>query len=44
MYNNLSSYISNFSKVQKLTDTILNKKILNTFDCLIGQITNIKQK
>ena len=38
MYNNSFSYIEDFSKVQKLADDILNKKISDSFDGLIKQI------
>ena len=41
MYNNSFSYIEDFDKAQKLADTILNKKISDSFDGLIKQINNL---
>lgn len=38
MYNNSFSYIEDFDKAQKLADSILNKKISDSFDGLIKQI------
>ena len=47
MYNNSFSYISDFIKAQELADSILNKKISDSFDGLIEQInphlTKIKE-
>ena len=41
MYNNSFSYIEDFDKAQKLADSILNKKISDSFDGLIKQINNL---
>ena len=38
MYNNSFSYIEDFEKAQKLADSILNKKISDSFDGLIEKI------
>lgn len=41
MYNNSFSYIEDFDKAQKLADSILNKKISDSFEGLIKQINNL---
>ena len=38
MYNNSFSYIEDFEKAQKLADSILNKKISDSFDGLVEKI------
>lgn len=38
MYNNSFSYIEDFDKAQQLADSILNKKISDSFDGLVSQI------
>ena len=47
MYNNSFSYISDFIKAQELADSILNKKISDSFDGFVEQInphlTKIKE-
>ena len=40
MYNNSFSYIDNFEKAQKLADSILEKKISDSFDGLVSKINN----
>lgn len=41
MYNNSFSYIEDFDKAQEFADTILNKKISDSFDGLINQVNNL---
>lgn len=41
MYNNSFSYIEDFDKAQRLADSILNKKISDSFDGLIKEINNL---
>lgn len=41
MYNNSFSYIEDFDNAQKLADSILNKKISDSFDGLIEQVNNL---
>jgi len=40
MYNNSFSYIEDFDKAQKLANSILNKKISDSFDGLVSKINN----
>lgn len=41
MYNNSFSYIDDFEKAQKLADSILDKKISDSFDGMIKKINNL---
>ena len=41
MFNNSFSYIEDFDKAQKLADNILNKKLSDSFDCIINKINNL---
>lgn len=41
MYNNSFSYIDDFEKVQKLSDSILDKKISDSFDGMIKKVNNL---
>ena len=41
MYNNSFSYIDDFQKAQKLADSILDKKISDSFDGMIKKINNL---
>lgn len=41
MYNNSFSYIENFERAQELADSILNKKISDSFDGLVNKINNL---
>lgn len=41
MYNNSFSYIDNFEKAQQLADSILDKKISDSFDGMIKKINNL---
>ena len=40
MYNNSFSYIEDFEKAQKIADSILNKKLSDSFDGLVANINN----
>ena len=41
MYNNSFSYIENFEIAQKFADSILDKKISDSFDGIVKKINNI---
>lgn len=41
MYNNSFSYIEDFEKAQQLADSILDKKISDSFDGIVKQINNL---
>lgn len=41
MYNNSFSYLEDFSKAQELADNILNQKLSDSFDGIVGKINNI---
>lgn len=41
MYNNSFSYIEDFEKAQEFADSILNKKISDSFDGIVEQINNL---
>lgn len=48
MYNNSFSYIDDFEKAQKLADNILNQKLSDSLDAIVGKVNillpNIKEK
>ena len=41
MFNNSFSYIEDFDKAQKLADSILNKKLSDSFDGIVNNVNNL---